>query len=126
MTDITRWTGFISSRDPALLRDLLHPDVVLETPFNYARRQGCDVVQTYLLCSVDVLCGSDFGYSRQWSCRDGAVLEFDGVIDGIRINGVDIITFDAEGRITHFRTMLRPLKALELFGRLMSEQLKPE
>ena len=44
-------------------------------------------------------------------------------IDGIRINGVDIITFDDDGRITHFKVMVRPLKAVNLLHRLMGEQL---
>ena len=51
------------------------------------------------------------------------VLEFKNVIDGIEINGVDIITFDAEGRITHFKVMVRPLKAINMLHRLMAEQL---
>ena len=39
------------------------------------------------------------------------------------INGVDIITFDADGRITHFKVMVRPLKAINLLHRLMGEEL---
>lgn len=52
-----------------------------------------------------------------------AVLEFENVIDGIKINGVDIITFADDGRITHFKVMVRPLKAINLLHRLMGEQL---
>ena len=51
------------------------------------------------------------------------MLEFKNVIDGIEINGVDIITFDNEGRITHFKVMVRPLKAINMLHRLMAEQL---
>ena len=54
--------------------------------------------------------------------RNGAVLEFENEIEGITINGVDIITFDADGRITHFKVMVRPLKAINLLHRLMGEQ----
>ena len=42
---------------------------------------------------------------------------------GLKINGVDIISFDAEHRITHFKVMVRPLKAINLLHRLMGEQL---
>ncbi|MCL2714237.1 MAG: nuclear transport factor 2 family protein [Alphaproteobacteria bacterium] len=126
MADIERWVGFISSRDGALLGDLLHPDVVLETPFFYPPRRGRDQVRTYLLCSMRVLCGPGFGYIGQWRAQAGAVLEFESVIDGIRINGVEIIGFDEDGRITRFRTMVRPLRALEMLSRLMAEQLQVE
>jgi hypothetical protein len=52
------------------------------------------------------------------------VLEFKNEIDGISINGVDIITFNEDGTlITHFKVMLRPLKAMNLVHRLMGEQL---
>ena len=53
----------------------------------------------------------------------GAVLEFIDEIEGITINGVDIITCDADGRITNFKVMVRPLKAINLLHRLMGEQL---
>jgi hypothetical protein len=43
--------------------------------------------------------------------------------DGIRINGVDIITCGGDGRVTHFKVMARPLKAISLLHRLMGEQL---
>ena len=52
-----------------------------------------------------------------------AVLEFEKEIDGITINGVDIITFADDGRITKFKVMVRPLKAINLLHRLMGEQL---
>ena len=51
------------------------------------------------------------------------MLEFETVVEGIVINGVDIITFDRDGRITHFKVMVRPLKAINLLHRLMGEQL---
>jgi len=51
------------------------------------------------------------------------VLEFETEIDGIKLNGVDIITFADDGRITHFKVMVRPLKGINLLHRLMGEQL---
>jgi hypothetical protein len=51
------------------------------------------------------------------------VLEFATEIDGITINGVDIIKFTDDGRIIHFKVMVRPLKAMNLLHRLMGEQL---
>ena len=34
-----------------------------------------------------------------------------------------MITFDDDGRITRFKVMVRPLKAIQLLHRLMGEQL---
>ena len=55
--------------------------------------------------------------------RQRRLLEFQTEIDGIKLNGVDIITFADDGRITHFKVMVRPLKAINLLHRLMGEQL---
>ncbi len=48
--------------------------------------------------------------SASGAAPNGAVLEFENEIDGIRINGVDIITFGDDGKITHFKVMVRPLQ----------------
>jgi hypothetical protein len=51
------------------------------------------------------------------------VLEFETEIDGIAMNGVDIIRFADDGRIVHFKVMVRPLKAINLLHRMMGEEL---
>lgn len=45
-------------------------------------------------------------------------------LDGIHINGVDIIHWDAEGKIDDFKVMVRPLKAINLLHRLMKQMLE--
>jgi inhibitor of KinA sporulation pathway (predicted exonuclease) len=70
-----------------------------------------------------VLGGPGFKYIGEWRSTDGAVLEFENEVEGIRINGVDIITFSDDDKITHFKVMVRPLKAINLLHRLMGEQL---
>ena len=70
-----------------------------------------------------MLGGPGFAYLGEWRSESGAVLEFENEIEGIKLNGVDIITFDGDGRITHFKVMVRPLKAINLLHRLMGEEL---
>jgi hypothetical protein len=71
-----------------------------------------------------VLNGPAFRYVGEWLSDSGAVIEFETEIDGIVINGVDIITLSPDGeRITRFKVMVRPLKAINLLHRLMGEQL---
>lgn len=45
------------------------------------------------------------------------------MMKGITINGVGIITWGADGRITEFKVMIRPLKAINLIYKLMGEML---
>jgi hypothetical protein len=77
---------------------------------------------------ISVECGESAGwpqlsYVGEWRSERGAVAEFKGEIDGISINGVDIITIGDDGRITNFKVMVRPLKVLNLLHQLMGEQL---
>lgn len=123
MTGLDKWYGYIKSHDRTALFDLLHPDAVFESPVVHTPQRGRDIAFKYLASADKVLGGPGFTYVGEWKNDNGAVLEFETVIDGIRINGVDIITFDAEGRITNFKVMVRPLKAINMLHRLMAEQL---
>jgi hypothetical protein len=120
---LDKWYAFMKSRDQAALWDLLHPDAVFESPVVHTPQAGRDVTFKYLIGAENVLGGAGFGYRGEWRSANGAVLEFVTEIDGVTINGVDIITFADDGRITHFKVMVRPLKAINLLHRLMGEQL---
>ncbi|MCP3461544.1 MULTISPECIES: hypothetical protein [unclassified Bradyrhizobium] len=131
MTGLDSWYGYMKSQEHAgdraaaraELWDLLHPDAVFESPVVHTPQRGRDITFKYLSSAETVLGGPSFRYVGEWKSASGAVLEFKTEIDGIEINGVDIITFDNEGRITHFKVMVRPLKAINMLHRLMAEQL---
>ena len=123
LAGLDKWYAFMKSHDHKVLWDLLHPDAVFESPVVHTPQRGRDITFKYLASAEKVLGGEGFVYRGEWRSENGAVLEFDREIDGIRINGVDIITFDGDGRITHFKVMVRPLKAINLLYRLMGEEL---
>src|SRR3954451_2438556 len=120
---LDRWYRFIKSHDLAELKDLLDPDVVFESPVVHTPQRGRDITFKYLASAEKVLGGPGFKYTGEWRSERGAVLEFENEIEGIKINGVDIITFSDDGKITHFKVMVRPLKGMNLLHRLMGEQL---
>jgi len=123
MTALDKWYGYMKFHDRAALWDLLDPDAVFESPVVHTPQRGRDITFKYLSSAEQVLGGPGFVYTGEWRSDHGAVLEFEKEIDGIKINGVDIIRFDDHGRITHFKVMVRPLKAINLLHRLMGEQL---
>jgi hypothetical protein len=123
VTGLDRWYGYMKSHDNAALWDLLDPDAVFESPVVHTPQRGRDITFKYLSSAGKVLGGADFVYTGEWRSDNGAVLEFETEIDGIKLNGVDIIRFGNDGRITHFKVMVRPLKAINLLHRLMGEQL---
>ncbi len=93
-----------------------------KSPVVHTPQRGRDITFKYLASAEQVLGGPGFKYVGEWLSDNGAVLEFAKEIDGITINGVDIITF-ADGKITHFKVMVRPLKAMNLLHQLMGAQL---
>jgi ketosteroid isomerase-like protein len=122
MAGLAKWYAYIKSHDHAALRELLHPDAVFESPVVHTPQRGRDITFKYLASADKVLGGPKFAYRGEWRSDNGAVLEFETEIEGITINGVDIITF-ADGKITHFKVMVRPLKAMNLLHQLMGAQL---
>jgi hypothetical protein len=124
MAALDGWYDYMKSHDPGALRDLLHPDAVFESPVVHTPQRGREITLKYLAGAERVLGGPGFKYVGEWLSESGAVLEFEKEIEGIKINGVDIITFSDDGNlITHFKVMVRPLKAINLLHRLMGEQL---
>ena len=123
MPGLDKWYGYIKSHDRAALWELLHPDAVFESPVVHTPQRGRDLTFKYLSSAEQVLGGPGFAYIGEWRGDKSAVLEFSTEIDGITINGVDIIKFADDGRIIHFKVMVRPLKAMNLLHRMMGEQL---
>lgn len=120
---LDKWYAYMKSHDTAALWDLLHPDAVFESPVVHTPQRGRDITFKYLTSAAKVLGGPTFKYLGEWQSDTVTVLEFENEIDGIKLNGVDIITFDGDGRITHFKVMVRPLKAINLLHRMMGEEL---
>lgn len=124
MTDpIHLWHDYIDSRDPQKLHDLLDEGATFESPVVHTPQVGRDITAKYLLSALQVLNNETFEYLGEWRAENSAVLEFACTIDGIRINGVDMIWWNAAGKITRFKVMVRPLKAINLLHQLMGAQL---
>ena len=109
--------------DPALLDALLAEDVVFESPVVHTPQAGKALTTGYLRAAAQVLGNSTFRYLNEWYAEGSAVLEFACEIDGISINGVDMIFWGTDGRITRFKVMVRPLKAINLLHQMMGAQL---
>ena len=120
---IERWHHLVANRDEAALADILAPEVIFESPVVHTPQAGRAITCAYLGAALAVLNNERFRYLGEWFAEDSAVLEFETWIDGIRINGVDMIRWNAEGRIVHFKVMVRPLKAINLLHQLMARAL---
>lgn len=118
------WHHVVQSRDMSALHTLLADDVVFHSPVVHTPQRGKAITTLYLTGALHVLNTAAFRYEREIVGPHDAALEFSTEIDGIHINGVDLIHWDDSGRITDFKVMLRPLKAVNLVHQKMGEMLQ--
>jgi hypothetical protein len=85
---------------------------------------GKAITKKYLAAAFHVFFNDSFRYVRELTLAEGAVLEFEVVLDGISVNGVDMIKWNSAGQITEFKVMLRPLKAVNLIHQKMAAMLQ--
>ncbi len=121
--NLDRWYAHVRAPDHAKLWHMLHPDAVFESPVVHTPQRGRDIVFKYLESADKVLGGPGFAYVGEWHAANSAVLEFTNVINGITVNGIDMITWNDAGQITHFKVMVRPLKAVNMLHQMMGEML---
>ena len=120
---IDTWHEFVESRDPGLLDALLADDVVFHSPVVHTPQRGKAITLLYLRGAMQVLGTPAFRYEREIRAERDALLEFSTQIDGIAINGVDLIRWDDADRIVDFKVMVRPLKAVNALHQKMGELL---
>ncbi|TDR22341.1 nuclear transport factor 2 family protein [Marinicella litoralis] len=123
---IKNWHQLIKAADPEKLNELLADEVVFHSPVMHTPQAGKPLVKMYLTAAFHVLLPNQFQYLRQVLDDNQAVLEFQAEIDGLIINGVDMIACNDAGQITDFKVMLRPLKALNLVQQKMFELLQKQ
>ena len=120
---IDTWHEFVHRRDPGVLDELLADDVVFHSPVVHTPQRGKAIALLYLRGAMEVLGSPTFRYEREIRGERDALLEFVTDIDGITINGVDLIRWDDAGRIVDFKVLVRPQKAMNILHQKMGELL---
>jgi hypothetical protein len=121
---IAAWHQLVDNQDAAGIPGLLDDSVVFHSPVVHAPQVGRKLTAMYLMAAFQVFFTPSFRYVREIVGSNDAMLEFETEIDGILVNGVDIIKWNAEGKIVEFKVMLRPLKAINLIHQKMGEMLQ--
>jgi hypothetical protein len=120
---IDRWHRLMAVRDMAGLDELLDDDVVFESPAVHTPQVGKAATRKYLEAANVVLNNETFRYVGEWRRDRSAVLEFNCRLGEIEVDGIDMIDWNDAGRITRFKVMVRPIKALQTLMPLMAAEL---
>ena len=121
---IAAWHDLVRRRSAAGLDALLSDDVVFHSPIVHTPQVGKALTTIYLTAALHVIANDTFRYVREVVGPSDAALEFQAEVDGISVNGVDLIRWDEAGRIVDFKVMVRPLKAVNLLHTQMRAMLE--
>ncbi len=122
--NLRAWYDFVAEENEKALSDMLADEVVFHSPVVHTPQVGKAITFMYLSAAGKVLGNDDFRYVGEYLCENGAVLEFNTQIDGIQIDGIDMITWNDDGKITEFKVMVRPLKAVNKLHEMMFQMLQ--
>ena len=120
---LTSWHRLVDDRNPKGLDSLLADTVVFHSPIVHTPQVGKELTTQYLTAAFHVLVNESFQYVREVAGSHDAILEFQVEIEGLTVNGVDMIKWDDEGKIVEFKVMLRPIKAINLIHQKMAALL---
>ncbi len=132
---IKKWHLHMKGQLPGGLDELLDDDVVFISPIVFTPQEGKAITKLYLQAAGQTLPGEkkssgsptndkSFRYIKEVLSGSTAVLEFETYVEGKYVNGIDMITCNAEGKITEFKVMIRPLQAINLVHKQMGEMLE--
>jgi hypothetical protein len=133
---VTKWHQHLRGELPGGLDELLHEDCVFFSPVVFTPQKGRAITKLYLNAASQALPGEkgdpkkpgsgagSFRYTKKILMGNQAALEFETMVDGKSVNGIDIITCDDAGKITEFRVMIRPLQAVNAVHRQMQSTLE--
>jgi hypothetical protein len=124
-TNMQRWIDWLDGgHRPEDLAGLLADDVVFISPVVHTPQRGRTITMGYLLAAGETLFNDSFRYVRTFDCGSRAVLEFETEMDGVHVNGIDMIEWNADGLITEFKVMVRPLKGMQVVHAQMGRMLE--
>ena len=121
---LAKWHEVIEKgSSPVDLAAIIREDAIFHSPVVHTPQHGRNLVVAYLAAAGQTLGNDSFNYVRELVDGQNAMLEFTTEMDGIHVNGVDIIRFDEDGLIADFKVMIRPFKAVKKVWEMMAEQL---
>ena len=120
---LDKWYQVYRSDEPEFLEEILDESVIFSSPVLFKPIEGKEMTKLYLMGAGITFNMDKFTYVREVVDGLDSILEFETYIDDILVNGVDMIRWNAEGKIIDFKVMVRPLRAIEALQKKMSESL---
>ena len=121
---IHKWHEVIESDDLEMLDEIIADNAVFSSPVVFKPMQGKEITMMYLHAAGQSFNMEKFKYTKEIHDDMNSVLEFETYIDDISVNGVDMIEWNEDGKISNFKVMIRPFKAVQKVQEKMIEALE--
>ena len=118
------WHNFVKNKNYEDFSDFIDDDAVLYSPIVFTPIKGSFMVGMYLMAAAEIIGNGSFKYVREVCDNENAILEFETEINGITVEGVDMIKFTKDGKLKEIKVMVRPLQAVNVVHEKMGEYLK--
>jgi hypothetical protein len=113
----------VETEDREALTEALAEDVVFRSPVVFKPYEGKPVVSTILIeGAMNVF--EDFSYRHQLEDGDAAALIFDARVGDRELQGIDLLRFDAEGKVVELTVMVRPMSGLNALAEAMGREFE--
>ena len=131
---IKQWHDFTHGNFHGGLDTLLADDIIFYSHVVFTPKESKELAKLYLMAAGNTFGGDDakkngdiedssFRYTKEVLSGNQAILEFETKIEGKYVNGVDIISFNEDGKISEFKVMIRPLQAVNIIHMQMQKML---
>ena len=118
------WHDFVKNKNYENISDFIDENATLYSPIVFTPVKGSFMVGMYLMAASEIIANGKFKYVREVVDSNNAILEFETEINGIIVEGVDMIKFTKEGKLKEIKVMVRPLQAVNVVHEKMGEYLK--
>ena len=122
-TLIKKWHKVIETDNLELLKDIIADNAIFSSPVVFKPMEGKEITMMYLHAAGESFNMEKFEYTKEIHDDMNSVLEFETFIDEISVNGVDMIEWNEDGKISNFKVMIRPYKAVQKVQEKMIEAL---
>ena len=116
------FTSAVESWDRDALAAALAEDVVFRSPVVFKPYEGREATLAVLEAVSQVF--EDFSYLDRVEGDSTAALIFRARVGDRELEGLDHLSFDAEGRITQLRVMVRPMSGMNALAEAMRRRLE--
>ena len=113
----------IESEDREALINCLAEDVRFLSPVVFRPYEGREVVGT-ILTEGAMRVFEDFQYRHQLEDERVATLVFTARVGDREVEGLDMLGFDAEGRVTELTVMVRPMSGMHALKDAMEKEFE--